>query len=303
MVEDLVDIIGEGFDTWKNNLVICLPFIFNTVITSVVAAAIMGSAILISIPELISFFESAEISPGAIVQIFPEILQSTSLIITATIITMILSLLISAFFTSGAIGMAKEATKSGRADLSDMGEYGRRKYINLFFANIIITLLTFAGFIFIIPGLLNLIPILTASVNPEFVDLLPALPLLVLGILAAVAYILVISILFAPSRYAIVIDDLGAIEGLKEGFRFFMENKVEVFLLFIIVIAAMAIPAFFSSIPYIGGIISMIITLLIIQPLVVIWWSRLYLDIKKTVEANDSQNSQSDNLESVTPTP
>ncbi len=53
------------------------------------------------------------------------------MIIAAVIITVILVLLISAFFTAGAIGMAKGAAGKGRTSLSDMTEYGRRKFIIL----------------------------------------------------------------------------------------------------------------------------------------------------------------------------
>jgi len=53
-----------------------------------------------------------------------QLIQSIGLIIAAVIIAVILGLLISAFFNAGAIGMAKEATETGRTSLSDMKEYG-----------------------------------------------------------------------------------------------------------------------------------------------------------------------------------
>ena len=92
----------------------------------------------------------------------------------------------------------------------------------------------------------------------------------------------IVSVMFTPSRYAIVIDDFSAFKGLKEGFKFFMANKVEVFLLFIIMGVAMIVPVTFTSVPYIGDVILMTVMVTIIQPLVVIWWSRLYLDISKS---------------------
>ncbi|MDY6966988.1 MAG: hypothetical protein SVM80_13705, partial [Halobacteriota archaeon] len=109
-----------------------------------------------------------------------------------------------------------------------------------------------------------------------------ALPLLTLGFLATGIYIFIISIIFAPSRYAIVISDLKAIDGLKEGFNFFMENKISVFLLFLIVGIVMMLPTLIlGSIPYVGGVLSMIMMVVLIQPLVVLWWSRLYLRVTR----------------------
>ena len=82
MVEDLGDTIGGGFDTWKNNLNICIPFMFNLVITSALAIGIMGSVFIKSIPALTSYLTNpAEISPDLILQLLPEILQDMGLII------------------------------------------------------------------------------------------------------------------------------------------------------------------------------------------------------------------------------
>ncbi len=46
MVEDIGSVLGEGFETWRHNLVICLPFVFSLILTSIVAIIIIGSAIL-----------------------------------------------------------------------------------------------------------------------------------------------------------------------------------------------------------------------------------------------------------------
>ena len=285
MAEDIGSVIGRGFDTWKENLSICLPFVFSLVLTSVVGIIIIGGAILATIPSLISYFTKLdEITPEVIPHLLPQILQNMGIIIIAIIITMILCMLINAFFWAGAIGMAKEATENGRTNISHMIEYGKRKFISLFFADIIIGLISFVGIVFLVPGILYTLPKLRAlsELPPEGV--FTALAVFGLGFLAMIVYILIISIIFALPRYSVVIDDVGAISGIKTGVKTFIRNKVAVFLLWLIVLVVSLIAASFGVIEYIGGLISIILSVIVIQPLTVIWWSRLYLSMVEPAE-------------------
>jgi len=288
MVEDTGSVIGKGFDTWKNNLTICLPFVFSAILTHIVAVIIIGATILAIIPSLLSHLtKSAEPSPELIPQLLPQIFQSMGIIIIAIIVTIILCMLINAFFWAGAIGMAKEATETGRTDISHMMEYGKRKFISLFFTDIIISLISFVGVVFLVPGILYILPKLRVlSVLPPE-EVFTAFAIFGLGFLAMSLYILIISIIFALPRYAVVIDDLGAISGIKTGFKMFMRNKVAAFLLWLIVFAANMIPMSFGFIEYIGWVISAILSIIIISPLTVIWWSRLYLSMTEPTEPTE----------------
>jgi len=284
MVEELGSILGKGFETWKDNLSICLPFVLSSVLTSIVAIIIMGGAILAAIPSLPSLIPllttPGEITPELIPQLMPQILQNIGIIIVAVIITVILVMLIGAFFIAGAIGMAKEATETGRTSISDMMDYGRRKFISLLFTDIIVGLITFAGVVFLIPGVLYMLPNIPTTgyleQTPEVI--LPALAIFGLGFMVMAIYALIVSLILALPRYAVVIDDLGAIEGVKKGFKFFMAHKLDVFLLWIVALVIGMVASFIlGNIPYIGQVLSMAVSVIIIQPLVVIWWSRLYL--------------------------
>ncbi|MDY6959297.1 MAG: hypothetical protein SVK08_09085 [Halobacteriota archaeon] len=283
MVEDLGETLVNGFKTWKDNIVMALPYVFSTVLSSIVSIAFIGGALFMTIPSLTPFLvDTPEMPFNQLMILFSQILENSVPIVTAVIITLLLNMLIGAFFNAGAIGMAKEATQKGKTDLSDMISYGRKKFASLFFATLIINLITFIGIMFLLPGLMRLIPSISSSSVSPTQAVLSALPLLTLGFLATGIYIFIISIIFAPSRYAIVISDLKAIDGLKEGFNFFMENKVSVFLLFLIVGIVMMLPTLIlGSIPYVGGVLSMIMMVVLIQPLVVLWWSRLYLRVTR----------------------
>ena len=288
MVEDTGSVIGKGFDTWKNNLTICLPFVFSAILTHIVAVIIIGATILAIIPSLLSYItKSAEPSPELILQLLPQIIQSMGIIIIAIIVTIILCMLINAFFWAGAIGMAKEATETGRTDISHMMEYGKRKFLSLFFTDIILGLISFVGVVFLVPGILYTLPKLMGLSELPPGEVFTAFAIFGLGVLTMSLYILIISIIFALPRYAVVIGDLGAISGIKTGFKMFMRNKVAVFLLWLIVFVVSLISASLGAIPYIGWVISAILSIIIISPLTVIWWSRLYLSMTEPTEPTE----------------
>ena len=295
MIEDLGDIVGSGFNTWKNNLNICLPFVFSYGIATILRLIIMGLAFYVTIPSFFSLFINPVVMspPGLILKFLPQILQNISLIITAFIITRILNSLVGSFFYSGVIGMAKEATKTGQTNLSDMVKYGRKKFISLFFANIIVGLIVFGGVIFLIPGVFNILPDVSTLLNLQLSELIEKLAVFGMGFIAMIAYMIITGIVLTLSPFAVVIDDLRAIEGVKKGYRVFMENKSDVFLLWLIVIVIISsilasLGVLFGATPYIGGmvfvIIYMAISITILNPLTFVWWTRLYLNTPKSVD-------------------
>jgi len=256
------------------------------VLTSLVALIIIGGAILAAVPALPSLVpyltKPDEIPPELVLPLVPQLIQNIGLVIVAIIITVILVLLINAFFTAGAIGMAKEATETSRTSLSDMKEYGKRKFISLLFADIIVGLIIFAGVVFLIPGILYALPVITTSPEPTPEVIMPAFAIFIIGMLLMSIYAIIVSIVFALPRYSVVIDDLRAIEGVKRGFNIFMKNKLDVFLLWLIALVISAIVSFILSlIPFIGQLLNLVISVIVIQPLIVIWWSRLYLSMVK----------------------
>jgi len=284
MVEELGSILRNGFETWKKNLTICVPFVFSLLLTLIVMFLIIGGALMIVIgpllPSLTPSLTSTpgEIPPEIVQQLQPLILQNIDILVAVVIIAGILVLLITTFFTAGAIGMANEATKMGSTRLTDMTYYGARKFMSLLGANLIVALIALAGVIFLIPGLLPLLPAISASQTPSDAANMAAIAMLGLGFLVMAFYMLIISIIFAIPPYAVVISDLEAVDGVKRGFHFFIAHKVEVFLLWLVVLAiAIVASMILGNIPYIGQWLSMAISVIIIEPLSVIWWSRLYL--------------------------
>jgi len=287
MVEDIGSVIKKGFNTWKANLCISLPFLFSSIITAIVALIIIGSALLAAVPSLPSLVphlsQPDKITTELILPLMAQLIQSIGLILAAIIIAVILGVLISTFFNAGAIGMAKEATETGRTSLSDMKEYGKRKFISLLFADIIVGLIALIGFVFLIPGIVYSLPIITTSSEPAPNAIL--LAMIMVGIICMAVYTLIVTILFALARYSVVIDDLGAVEGVKKGFNIFREHKLDVFLLWLVAgVIGIVVSIILSLIPYIGQFLNVAVSVIVIQPLIVIWWSRFYLSIVKPAE-------------------
>ena len=284
MVEELGRILRNGFETWKKNLTICLPFLFSLILTFIVAALIIGGALMVVLGPLLPSMvpqisdNAGEIPPEVIQQLQPLFLQNISLIIAAIVIAGIVMLVITAFFTAGAIGMAKEATITGKTRLANMTYYGKKKVVSLLGATIIVGLILLAGVVFLIPGLLALLPTLTSAPTPPDLTDMTAFALLGLGLLVMGVYMLIVSIAFALPPYAVVIDDLRALEGVKKGFQAFMTHKLDVFLLWLVVLAiAVGAGIILGNVPYIGQWLSMAVSVFIIEPLSVLWWGRLYL--------------------------
>ena len=256
-----------GFETWSKNLNIAVPFILSSVLTAIVIVIVVGVGILVTGgPFLIYLYHfSEEVPPELIPQLKSQFMHSFHVIITLLGIIIALGLLINAYFTAGAIGMAKEATKRGRTSISDMLRYGSRNFIQLLFAEIIVALIAALAF-----GIVFLIPV------PEMSSRV-ALPLMLIPL----SYLLIVSIIFALVPYAVVIGGHNAITGVSESLKLFKAHKLDVFLLWLIVIGIGAFTGFLLGfIPHIiGQVICIILSVVIIQPLAVTWWSRLYMQV------------------------
>jgi hypothetical protein len=194
-------------------------------------------------------------------------------------IIFLLVFFIQAYFTSGAIGMAIQATESGKSNISAMRDAGKKNLVNMFLAELLFGLLSLVGVVFIVPGAMKIdISQILTSENTDGVVLLFG------GFLLWFVYLVILSILLAVFRYALVADNLGPLESMTTGLSFFKKNKSDVFLLFIfvlvVVLVFIIIDQIIGQIPVISTIwyyINFMISLLVISPLITIWWVRLYM--------------------------
>jgi len=285
MTESLENILKNGFGTWRKNLILGVPFLLDLVIEFIVLIIVISSFIFFSF-GLFSFQAYEDIFSGFTYPDISGIMNFLFLFVALIIFVCIVCMLINAFFEAGAIGMAKTATGTGKTKLDEMMEYGKKKVISLFLANILIDLILIAG-VAIILGIL----IAFAFLLKELVVL--NWFLILIGIVLSIVYLLVIGIIFSPVKYALVISDLGAIGGIKKGYRFFMDNKLHVFLLWLIVFGTSLVIGvinfifglIFVFVPVVGPLLRLVFNLLVtvilavtLSPIIACWWTRLYMD-------------------------
>jgi len=277
MPENMESILKNGFNVWKKNLNICVPIILNIVAIMVLVIAMVTATVVPVLGPLMSL-SPEELTPELLLgQMGPMM----GIIALASIVFIILVGLTNAFFSAGAIGMAKKANEGKSSTLSNMVEQGKKSAISVFLADIIVGLITLMGIVFVIPG------ILYAPIDVLLSDPLSDL-LFAGGIFAFVLYVVIVSIVFIAVKYAIVIDNIGTIEGVKKGVGFFWGNKLGVLMIWIVIMVISLglgiISQIMGMIPYmafIWSIIQTILSIVVVAPLTIVWWARLYMDRTK----------------------
>ncbi len=290
-MERIGEVLRNGAYTWKQNPILCAPFVLDTfvrflffMIVLAGLAAVIGTDMFMAIGSGISEIMQASQNTGehsieaagAMVEVYQLVVPFIGVFIVALVIMGIGSALIRTFFEVGAVGMAKNATMTGTTRMNDLFWYGRRSTVSLFLANILIVLIFLAGIVFMVPGIL----LLDASGSSGM-----AMAAFAIGIIVWIGYAIILSIGLAPVTYALVIDHTGPIEGIERGWKFFSSHKLDVFLMWLVVIAIsmliFTVGQIFFMHPVTTVIWQFVVTLInicILMPLITVWWTRLYLD-------------------------
>ncbi|HIE32259.1 MAG TPA: hypothetical protein EYP67_07790 [Methanosarcinales archaeon] len=295
-MERIGDVLRNGAYTWKQNPVLCVPFLLTFlfqllffVFLLIGLAAIIGTdtvtEIQSQVSEIARTVQYADEPPiEEMTELSRLIAPFTRIFIAAFIILMIAGALIQTFFSAGAIGMAKTATMTGTTRTGDILKYGKQSAIDLFLAGIVIMLLFLVGIVFLLPGAIMIM--ITDSIMVQA-------SIMFIGFIFLFLYAIILSIGLASVKYALVINHVDAIEGIKRGWSFFSDHKMDVFLMWLLMIGISMILGVFGQIFYINPVsavvwqfVGTLINLVIVMPLVTVWWTRLYLS--RAVIARDS---------------
>ncbi len=286
MAEELSKIISNGIDTYTKNLNLCVPFVLHIIISGIVVVIMFIIGFLLIFGSAISDLRTADGSEVLFLSIASIASKHIHEIALLIISTFLIIMLIISFFESGAIGMARQANETGRSQLSTMMEAGKKNFVNLFLADILVLLVALAGIVFIVPGIKNF------DLNQPSTS---AGLLLIGGFLLWMVYLLILGVVLAAFRYALVIESLGPVDGILAGIDFFKKNVFDVIILIVVTIAVSIVFAIIDQVMalipiiyIIWSFISLIITFFVLQPLMTVWWVRLYMTrTGKQVYVND----------------
>ena len=286
MSEDLENIITKGFHSWTRNLNICIPLVINYLLQFAVMFFATIAVMLLFFGRNLSGIDSMTEDEIFDLMSFSFMENLTGIIIITFLVFLIL-FLFNAYFFAGAVGMSQNATARGDTSIKDMFNAGNSNFINIFLASFLIMLMNIAGIIFMVPGAILTRNYMEVIESTQFTS---GILLLIIGIVMWVIYLLILNVVLAIALYSIVIEKIGAMDGIIRGYSFFIDNKFSVFALWLVsFIISTAVAVFFiiagEVIALIGSVGlnmiwslgSQVLILVTIQPLMMIWWTRLYM--------------------------
>lgn len=288
MTEDLGAILGNGFNVWKKNLGLCVPFLLNAILILVLLVPFA-----ISVVSLLGVFEkpdAVENMSGA--DMIAAVSDALPQLVAAGCIFIVVSSLISSFFTAGAVGMAGEANASGLTSSRTMWSAGREGFFRIFIASLVISLISLTGTIVVTAAIAgyvwrtsdpsvfgNLTSLSETAIQAAFIDIIW---LLMIWILLILIFVLAVSLFFSVVSQGVVLDGMSSIQALKSSVQFFRGNIFDVFMIWLVTVGismAISIPGQLIGKDLAGywSIFSSILSLFVIAPLTVVWWTRLYM--------------------------
>lgn len=294
-MESINELLGRGFSLWRDNLNLCIPHLLGFIFSIMALFAGLMAVILSGMLPLESLNETA-LNDVQNMQDMQKLsdqmdeylagMQSSDLmqIGLAILAIFVLVALVDAFFAAGAIGMARQALEKGRSDTSAMWSAGKRHFLGMFLAELLMTLI-------ILMGMALLLPLLAADLES------PGL-LAVALVVIALFYALALTIILSTLPYALVLEGLSPVRALFASMDFFRYNKFDVAVLWLVVVALslalqMVGGAFSTGDAGQGRPLSAItgmISLLVLAPLSNLWWTGLYMSRKGMLKLEEKED-------------
>ena len=294
-MESINELLGRGFSLWRHNLNLCIPHLLGFLFSMMALFAGLMAVIFSGMLPLESLNETAlyDVQNMQDMQMLSDQMeeylagmQSSDLmqIGLAILAIFVLVALVDAFFAAGAIGMARQALEKGRSDTSAMWSAGKRHFLGMFLAELLMTLI-------ILMGMALLLPLLAADLES------PGL-LAVALVVIALFYALALTIILSTLPYALVLEGLSPVRALFASLDFFRYNKFDVAVLWLVVVALslalqMVSGAFSTGDAGQGRPLSAItgmISLLVLAPLSNLWWTGLYMSRKGMLKLEEKED-------------
>jgi hypothetical protein len=293
-MEEIGELIGKGFGVWRSNLNLCIPFLLSIILSMIITLPFLAAFFMTTMPVAslnATALQDEEDMQELIAQMqgsldnleMDKILQIAGLFLVMVVVLY----LVNAFFTAGAIGMARQALDTGKSDTGSMWSAGKKHFLNMFLATLLVGLLTLVGLIFLLPALSQGTTSLQADSQ--------AIGLVAVGLLLFILYALVLSVVLVSVPYALVVEGLSPMQAVMASVNFFWYNKFDVVILWLVVAALslglQMISGAFSPGEEVGGTslspLSSLVNLLVLAPLSNLWWTRLYMNRKGMLRVDE----------------
>jgi len=297
-MESINELLGRGFSLWRDNLNLCIPhllgFFFSmmALFAGLMAVIFSGMLPLESLNET-ALYDVQDMQDMQDMQMLSDQmeeylagLESSDLmqIGLAILAIFVLVALVDAFFAAGAISMARQALEKGRSDTNAMWSAGKRHFLGMFLAELLMTLI-------ILIGMALLLSLLAGQMGS------PGLLAVALALIA-LFYALALTIILSTLPYALVLEGLSPMRALFASIDFFRHNKFDVAVLWLVVVALslalqMVGGAFSTGDAGQGQPLSAVtgmISLLVLAPLSNLWWTGLYMSRKGMLKLEEKED-------------
>ncbi len=293
-MEEIGEMIGKGFSVWRSNLNLCIPFLLSIFVSMLILVPFLAAFFMTALPmenmnaTLLQNVDGMQDQLAQMQESLGSLAMDKILQIAVLFLVLVVLLsLVNAFFTAGAIGMARQALDEGKSDNGAMWSAGKKHFFNMFLATLLMGLLTLAGLIFLLPALAGGATSLQADSQ--------AVGLLAVGLLLFILYVLILSVILTTMPYALVVQDLGPMQAVLASLNFFRYNKFDVVILWLVVAASslglQMMGGAFSTSGGAGGepisAITGLVNLLVLAPLSNLWWTRLYMNRKGMLKVDE----------------
>lgn len=252
---DIGDYYSRSFNDFKENLNIVIPSLVGIVLMLII---IFGAVFL----GIFGAYFNSNTNLAA-----PDLTMVT-LIFVLIAIAVLIGILINVFVYAATIGMAKKIIERKKPDLSVALKYGKKYFLKILAVSIIIV---FLYFLLAIPALLGAILLNISSMIGWIV--------LILGIIIFIVGAIILALALFVVNQSIIVGEKSIISAIKESYKLFMKNKLQIFLVALINFVIGVAVGLIGYIPYVGWLLNILAEIVLI-PYFALVVTYLYMDLK-----------------------
>ncbi|MBU2559273.1 hypothetical protein KKA03_00080 [archaeon] len=235
---DVGAILSKSFDLYKRNPNIILPHFIEYVLD----AALVFILVIIGVIVFMLALGSLSIASAMSLIQGPEPFLLIAFVIFTIAVFVLFVLVLNAFAQAAVIGMVVEANRVGKTSLSTGIESAKKHGLAIFGYILAITFIPAIVFGAIIVAVVVAMAVISAGTGMGLAQI--ALIIFIFSLLTLAFIIIYVMALFTPQK--IVIENLGAIDGIKASFGFVKGNVIGV-IIFIVVWIALLIGTSLAS--------------------------------------------------------